>query len=96
MSQLAYRGGGLGAPLATLILLDPLVAVVLGVTVLQEQLRLAPVSIGLGLAGVVITARGIWILAQVPHTGPTGDRAASNAPRAVPRQIRAAREETQR
>jgi hypothetical protein len=51
--QFAYRGGGLGAPSATLILLDPLVAVVLGVAVLHEQLRLAPTLIALGPAGLV-------------------------------------------
>jgi hypothetical protein len=70
--QFAYRSGGLGARLATLILLDPLVAVVLGVTVLHEQLRLAPASITLGLAGLVATSRGIWMLAQTPHTGLRG------------------------
>jgi hypothetical protein len=78
ISQLAYRSGGLGAPLATLILLDPLVAVALGVTMLHEQLRLAPVPIALGLAGVVATSRGIWILAQ----GRPADRPATR-PRAT-------------
>jgi drug/metabolite transporter (DMT)-like permease len=69
MAQFAYRGGGLGAPLATLILLDPLVAVVLGVRVMHEQLRLAPGLIVLGLAGLISTSCGIWMLAQVPHAG---------------------------
>jgi hypothetical protein len=68
--------------LATVILLDPLVAVVLGVTVLHEPLRLAPGSITLGLAGLVSTACGIWMLAQVPHTGVRDRGAESTATRA--------------
>jgi hypothetical protein len=79
MAQFAYRGGGLGAPLATLILLDPLVAVGLGVMVLHEPLRLAPGLILLGLSGVVATACGIWMLAQVPHAGVRGDAPESSA-----------------
>jgi hypothetical protein len=96
MSQLAYRSGGLGAPLATLILLDPLVAVVLGVTVLREQLRLAPVPIALGLAGVVLTSRGIWILAQAPHTRTMGDRTEGNVTRRVHQQMRPTDEQHER
>ena len=88
MSQLAYRSGGLGAPLATLILLDPLVAVVMGVMVLQEQLRLAPVPIALGVAGVILTSRGIWLLAQVSYAGAMGEGTASNATRAVQQRMR--------
>jgi hypothetical protein len=42
----------LGALLATLIPLDPLVAVVPGVTVLHEPMRVAPGLIALGLAWV--------------------------------------------
>jgi hypothetical protein len=75
--------------LATLILLDPLVAVVLGATVLQEQLRLAPVPIALGLTGVVLTSRGIWMLAQAPNAERTGDETKRNPTRAGHRQMRA-------
>jgi hypothetical protein len=66
--------------LATLILLDPLVAVALGATVLQEQLRLAPVPIALGLTGVVLTSRGIWMLAQAPNAERTATRRSATRP----------------
>ena len=79
MAQFAYRRGGLGAPLATLILLDPLVAVVMGVTVLREPLRVASGLIALGLAGVVSTAWGIWMLAKVPASGLRGEATGSSA-----------------
>jgi drug/metabolite transporter (DMT)-like permease len=79
MAQFAYRHGGLGAPLATLILLDPLVAVVLGVTVLHEPLRVTPGLIALGLAGLISTACGIWMLAQVPASGLRGEATDSSA-----------------
>jgi threonine/homoserine efflux transporter RhtA len=79
MAQFAYRCGGLGAPLATLILLDPVVAVVLGVTVLHEPLRVAPGWIALGLAGLISTACGIWMLAKVPASGRRGDPTDSSA-----------------
>jgi len=64
LAQLAYRNGGLGAPLATLILIDPLVAVVIGVTVLGEPVPVSPLRIALGIAGLIATTGGIWVLAQ--------------------------------
>lgn len=64
LTQLAYRNGGLGAPLATLILIDPLVAVLLGVTVLGEPFPTATWRIVVSLVGLTMTAGGIWVLAQ--------------------------------
>lgn len=64
LAQLAYRNGGLGAPPATLILIDPLVAVLLGVTVLGEPFPTAPSQVVLAVMGLAMTAGGIWALAQ--------------------------------
>src|SRR5690348_13978665 len=52
MAQFAYRGGGSGELVATLVL-HPLVAVVPGVTALHEPMRVAPGLIALGLAGLI-------------------------------------------
>jgi hypothetical protein len=73
LAQTAYRSGGLGAPLAILILLDPLVAVGIGVTLLGEPVQLTPLTAVLGLAGVAATVVGIAQLARhrpVPATEP--------------------------
>jgi drug/metabolite transporter (DMT)-like permease len=64
LAQAAYRHGGLGAPLATLILVDPLVAVVIGVIVLGEPAPLSPIRITVGALGLAATATGIWSLAH--------------------------------
>lgn len=49
--QLAYRDGGLDGPLATLTILDPVVATAIGLTLLGERTTY-------GLAGVIIAAAG--------------------------------------
>ena len=64
-AQLAYRDGGLGGPLATLTLVEPLVAGLLGVALLGERLDVGPVHAGLGLAGLVSTALGVLALTRV-------------------------------
>jgi hypothetical protein len=67
--QLAYRDGGLGAPLATLNLVDPLVAVVLGVTVLGEPFPLTLARIALVAVGLIATSSGIGMLTLPPRSG---------------------------
>jgi drug/metabolite transporter (DMT)-like permease len=64
VAQLAYRDGQLGGPLATITLVEPLVAGILGVTVLGERLQLSPVLAVLGPAGVVSTALGVRALSR--------------------------------
>ena len=64
-AQLAYRDGGLGGPLATLTLVEPLVASLLGVALLGERLDVGPVHAGLRLAGLVSTALGVLALTRV-------------------------------
>jgi hypothetical protein len=74
LSQPAYRRGGLGAPLATLILVDPLVAVGIAVTLLAEPVSLTPMTAALGLVGVAATAGGIGALAR-RRPSPAAERA---------------------
>jgi drug/metabolite transporter (DMT)-like permease len=62
LAQHAYRGGGLGAPLAVLTLLDPLTAGAMGVLVLGEPFGTTPLTLALGLLGLVVTAVGVGLL----------------------------------
>jgi hypothetical protein len=64
LAQLAYRRGGLGAPLATLILVDPVVAVIVGLTMLAEPFVVTPTRVGVGVVGFVVTSIGIWVLTR--------------------------------
>lgn len=71
LTQLAYRDGGLGAPLATLTLSDPLTAVIIAVTVFDESIELTPTRATLGLAGLAATTLGIAVLTRTRTPQPT-------------------------
>lgn len=62
LSQHAYRGGGLGAPLAVLTLLDPLTAGAMGVLVLGEPFGTTPLTLAFGVVGLVVTGVGVGLL----------------------------------
>jgi hypothetical protein len=64
VAQLAYREGGLGPPLATLILVDPLVGVISGAVLLDQPLALSIVHATFGMLGLAVTALGIGTLAR--------------------------------
>lgn len=66
IAQLAYREGGLGPPLATLILVDPLVGVVSGAILLDQPLALSAGQATCAVLGLVVTAIGIATLARCP------------------------------
>jgi hypothetical protein len=93
VAQLAYREGGLGPPLATLILVDPLVGVTSGALLLDQPLALSTLHATLGTLGLAITALGIGTLARRPaSTHPhAGTRNAApvagdaNSPAALPK-----------
>jgi hypothetical protein len=64
VAQLAYREGGLGPPLATLILVDPLVGVISGAILLSQPPALSIVQATFGQLGLAATALGIGTLAH--------------------------------
>jgi hypothetical protein len=64
LAQQAYHDGGLGAPLATLTLVDPLSAGALGVLSLGETLDLAPARLALAVCGGVATVLGVVLLSR--------------------------------
>ncbi len=64
LTQNAYQAGSLPAPLATITITEPIVAVTLGVTLLHEHLSAGPgaiaaivISVAAVIGGVVIVAR---------------------------------------
>jgi drug/metabolite transporter (DMT)-like permease len=62
--QTAYRDGGLGAPLATCTLVDPLSAAVLGIVLLGETVRVTPMDAMLGVIGLGLTVAGLTVLSR--------------------------------
>lgn len=69
MIQAAYRDGGLGAPLATCTIVDPLTAAGVGILLLGEHLRLGIAGGTLGFAGLALTIVGLTVLARhAEHT----------------------------
>ncbi|MFD5622958.1 DMT family transporter, partial [Streptomyces yangpuensis] len=71
LSQRAYRGGGLGAPLAVVNLANPLAAAAIGAVLLGERLRGGPAGLVLAGAGALVAARGVVLLTRAP-AAPTG------------------------
>ncbi len=64
LSQAAFQTGALGAPLAALTLCEPVVAVLLAVTVLRERLPTSVLSITVGALGAALAAAGVVVLAR--------------------------------
>jgi drug/metabolite transporter (DMT)-like permease len=64
MIQAAYRDGGLGAPLATCTIVDPIAASTVGIVLLGEHLRLGVAGGAVGFAGLALTIVGLTVLAR--------------------------------
>jgi uncharacterized membrane protein len=62
LSQASYRGAGLAAPLATIIVVNPVVAAVVGITMFGEGFRYGVVGTVLALACGVVAAGGLILL----------------------------------
>ena len=70
MMQAAYRDGGVGAPLATCTIVDPIAASAVGILLLGEHLRLGMSGGALGFAGLVAMVVGLTVLARTHHPTP--------------------------
>ncbi|MFR0355788.1 DMT family transporter [Streptomyces sediminimaris] len=83
LSQASYRGAGLAAPLATLTVVNPVVAAALGITMFGETFRYGTTGTVLALACGVVAAGGLILLTTERITR----TAAGSAPEplAVPR-----------
>lgn len=62
LSQASYRGAGLAAPLATLTVVNPVVAAVVGITMFGEDFRHGVVGTVLALGCGVVAAGGLILL----------------------------------
>ncbi|UIX29065.1 DMT family transporter [Streptomyces sp. GQFP] len=62
LSQAAYRGGGLAAPLATLTVVNPVVAAAVGITMFGETFRYGTTGTILALSCGVVAAGGLILL----------------------------------
>lgn len=66
LSQVAFQTGDLGAPLAALSVVEPVVAVALAVTVLHESLPTSPLSATAAGGGAVLAVAGVLALCRAP------------------------------
>ncbi|MEG8280272.1 DMT family transporter [Streptomyces sp. AHA2] len=62
LSQAAYRGAGLAAPLATLTVVNPVVAAAVGITMFGETFRYGTTGTALALSCGVVAAGGLILL----------------------------------
>jgi drug/metabolite transporter (DMT)-like permease len=72
LSQASYRGGGLAAPLATLTVVNPVVAAAVGITMFGETFRYGSTGTALALSCGVVAAGGLILLTterieRTPH-----------------------------
>ncbi|MFF2514543.1 DMT family transporter [Streptomyces sp. NPDC058086] len=79
LSQASYRGGGLAAPLATLTVVNPVVAAAVGITMFGETFRYGETGTVLALACGVVAAGGL-ILLTTEQIGSARDTAEVAAP----------------
>jgi drug/metabolite transporter (DMT)-like permease len=75
LSQASYRGGGLAAPLATLTVVNPMVAAAVGITMFNETFRYGSTGTALALSCGVVAAGGLILLTterieRTPHDAP--------------------------
>ncbi|OIK01862.1 DMT family transporter [Streptomyces monashensis] len=85
LSQASYRGAGLAAPLATLTVVNPVLAAAVGILMFGETFRYGGVGSGLAISCGVVAAGGLVMLTteRIARTGPPAAVAAP-APAAEP------------
>ncbi|MGW3916572.1 DMT family transporter, partial [Streptomyces sp. NPDC005070] len=82
ISQASYRGAGLEAPLATLTVVNPVVAAAVGITMFGETFRYGTVGTALALGCGVVAAGGLILLTTERIS--SGERPLAAAPEAEP------------
>ncbi|MFI1507031.1 DMT family transporter [Streptomyces sp. NPDC020597] len=88
LSQASYRGAGLAAPLATLTVINPVVAAAVGITMFGETFRHGTTGTVLALGCAVVAAGGLILLTterlQTTHAQPEPATAGVPAARTRP------------
>ncbi|MGW6517983.1 DMT family transporter [Streptomyces sp. NPDC054962] len=82
LSQAAYRGAGLAAPLATLTVVNPVVAAAVGITMFGETFRYGTTGTVLALGCGVVAAGGLILLTTERLQGARPQTAAAAVPAA--------------
>ncbi|SOE07504.1 DMT family transporter [Streptomyces sp. Ag109_G2-15] len=103
LSQASYRGGGLAAPLATLTVVNPVLAAAVGIMMFGETFRYDTTGTVLALGCGVVAAGGLILLTterleeRVPSAEPVAETGAGTGEvlGSVPRQRSAAEREQQ-
>ncbi|MDQ0957280.1 drug/metabolite transporter (DMT)-like permease [Streptomyces sp. B4I13] len=95
LSQAAYRGAGLAAPLATLTVVNPVVAAAVGITMFDETFRHGTTGTALALGCAVVAAGGLILLTtERLQTTQTTQAQPEPATTGVPAGLPAARTQT--
>lgn len=81
LSQASYRGAGLAAPLATLTVVNPVVAAAVGITMFGETFRYGTTGTMLALSCGVVAAGGLILLTTERLQGGSAVAGAVAAPR---------------
>ncbi|MER6629068.1 DMT family transporter [Streptomyces sp. NPDC000987] len=76
LSQASYRGAGLAAPLATLTVVNPVVAAAVGITMFGETFRYGTTGTALALSCGVVAAGGLILLTTERMTRTTAENEA--------------------
>ncbi|MEU6289387.1 DMT family transporter [Streptomyces sp. NPDC046988] len=89
LSQASYRGAGLAAPLATLTVVNPVVAAVVGITMFGESFRYGTTGTALALSCGVVAAGGLILLtteriSRESASAVEGETRAAEQPAALP------------
>ncbi|MET7452602.1 DMT family transporter [Streptomyces sp. NPDC005574] len=92
LSQASYRGAGLAAPLATLTVVNPVVAAAVGITMFGETFRYGTTGTALALSCGVVAAGGLILLtterlARTPHEASPEPATATAEPVAATRAV---------
>lgn len=82
LSQASYRGAGLAAPLATLTVVNPVVAAAVGITMFGETFRYGTTGTVLALSCGVVAAGGLILLTTERLQGARPETAAAALPAA--------------
>lgn len=88
LSQTAYRGGSLGAPLAVVTLANPVAAAAIGLALLGERLQGGAISLIPALLGTAAAVRGVILLSRAQaRTSPAAAAVAGPTPAVVPSRV---------
>ncbi len=80
VSQSAYQAGPLALSMPAIAIVEPVVAVVVGDTLFEEQARLGGPALALELSAALVAVTGLWMLATSPTVLSIYESAGSRRP----------------